>query len=168
MISVYVTCKNKQEAVNISRLLLQKKVIACSNIFPINSLYNWKGKLNEASMAIAEAVKLCRPLVIPMYPITPQTHIVERLADFISDGDLDAEMIHTESEHSAISAAIGASATGVRAFTATASQGLALMHEVLFIASGLRMPIVMAVANRTLSSPINIWNDQQDSISERD
>ena len=125
-------------------------------------------KVIEASMAIAEAVKLCRPLVIPMYPITPQTHIVERLADFISDGDLDAEMIHTESEHSAISAAIGASATGVRVFTATASQGLALMHEILFIASGLRMPIVMAVANRTLSSPINIWNDQQDSISERD
>lgn len=96
------------------------------------------------------------------------THIVERLADFISDGDLDAEMIHMESEHSAISAAIGASATGTRVFTATASQGLALMHEVLFIASGLRLPIVMAVANRTLSSPINIWNDQQDSISERD
>jgi len=96
------------------------------------------------------------------------THIVERLADFISDGNMDAEMIHTESEHSAISAAIGASATGVRVFTATASQGLALMHEIMFIASGLRLPIVMAVANRTLSSPINIWNDQQDSISERD
>ncbi len=125
-------------------------------------------KVIEASMAIAEAVKLCKPLVIPMYPITPQTHIVERLSDFISDGDLDAEMIHVESEHSAISAAIGSSATGVRTFTATASQGIALMHEILFIVSGLRLPIVMAVANRTLSAPINIWNDHQDSISERD
>lgn len=125
-------------------------------------------KTIEASMAIAEAVKLCRPLVIPMYPITPQTHIVERLSDFINDGDLDAEMIHVESEHSAISAAIGVIATGARVFTATASQGIALMHEILFIVSGLRLPIVMVVANRALSAPINIWNDQQDSISERD
>src|SRR3989344_8594696 len=125
-------------------------------------------KVIEASEAIAHAVRLCRPLVIPMYPITPQTHIVERLADIISDGELDAEMIHAESEHSAISAAIGASAAGARVFTATASQGLALMHEILFIASGLRMPIVMAVANRALSAPINIWCDWQDSISERD
>lgn len=125
-------------------------------------------KVIECSMAIAEAVKLCKPLVIPMYPITPQTHIVERLADLISDGKLDAEMIHVESEHSAISAAIGSVASGVRTFTATASQGLALMHEVLFIASGMRLPIVMAVANRALSAPINIWNDHQDSISERD
>ncbi|MCP3684910.1 MAG: pyruvate ferredoxin oxidoreductase [bacterium] len=119
-------------------------------------------------MAIATAVKLCRPDVIPMYPITPQTHIVERLADFINDGELNAETIPVESEHSAMSATIGAQATGVRTFTATASQGLALMSEIVFIASGMRMPIVMAVANRALSAPINIWNDQQDSIAERD
>ncbi|MFH0979187.1 MAG: transketolase C-terminal domain-containing protein [Candidatus Woesearchaeota archaeon] len=125
-------------------------------------------KVLEASEAVAQAVKLCRPDVIPMYPITPQTHMVERLADYINDGEMDALMIDTESEHSAISACIGAQAAGSRTFTATASQGLALMHEVLFIASGMRMPIVMAVANRTLSAPINIWNDQQDSISSRD
>ncbi len=96
------------------------------------------------------------------------THIPERIADFVYDGEMDCELINVESEHSALSAAIGASATGVRTFTATASQGLALMHEIVFIASGLRLPIVMAVANRALSAPINIWNDQQDSISERD
>ena len=96
------------------------------------------------------------------------THIVERLADYINDGVLKSEMIHVESEHSAISAALGAEAMGVRTFTATASQGLALMHEILFVVSGMRLPVVMAVANRALSAPINIWNDQQDSISERD
>ena len=125
-------------------------------------------RVMEASEAIARGAALCRPAVIPMYPITPQTHIVENLASMISDGLLDAEMIHAESEHSALSAAVGASAAGARVFTATASQGLALMHEVLFIASGMRLPIVMAVANRSLSAPINIWNDQQDSVSERD
>ena len=125
-------------------------------------------KVIEASMAVAIATKLCNPAVIPMYPITPQTHIVERIADFINDGELDSEMIHVESEHSALSAAVGASATGVRTFTATASQGLALMHEILFVASGMRLPIVMAIANRTLSAPINIWNDHQDSMSARD
>ncbi len=122
----------------------------------------------EASMAVAIGAKLCKPAVIPMYPITPQTHIVERLADFINDGELDSNMIHVESEHSAISAALGASATGVRTFTATASQGLALMHEILHIVSGMRLPVVMAVANRALSAPINIWNDHQDSVSARD
>lgn len=125
-------------------------------------------KIIEASTAAAVGVKLSRPKVIPMYPITPQTHIVERLAEFINDGELDADMIHVESEHSAISAAIGSQATGVRTFTATASQGLALMHEVLHIVSGMRLPVVMEVANRALSAPINIWNDHQDSISARD
>lgn len=96
------------------------------------------------------------------------THIVERLADYINDGLLKSEMIHAESEHSAISAALGAEATGVRTFTATASQGLALMHEILFVVSGMRLPVVIAIANRALSAPINIWNDHQDSISERD
>ena len=125
-------------------------------------------KVIEASTAVALGVKLCNPAVIPMYPITPQTHIVERLADYINDGLLKSEMIHAESEHSAISAALGAEATGVRTFTATASQGLALMHEILFVVAGMRLPVVIAVANRALSAPINIWNDHQDSISERD
>jgi pyruvate ferredoxin oxidoreductase alpha subunit len=125
-------------------------------------------RMIEVSEAVALGAKLCKPDVIPMYPITPQTHIVERLADYINDGELDSLMIHAESEHSAISACIGAQAAGARTFTASASQGLALMHEILFIASGLRMPIVMAIANRSLSAPINIWNDHQDSISERD
>src|SRR4030042_1547684 len=100
-------------------------------------------KVVEASDAVALGVKLCRPVVIPMYPITPQTHIVEMLAEFIDNGELDSEMIHVESEHSAMSACIGAQATGVRTFTATSSQGLALMFETLFVASGLRLPIVM-------------------------
>jgi len=125
-------------------------------------------KVIEASMAVAIGAKLCEPGVLPMYPITPQTHIVERLADFVNDGDLNAEIIYAESEHSALSAALGASASGVRTFTATASQGLALMHEILFVVSGMRLPVVMAVANRALSAPINIWNDHQDSISARD
>jgi len=125
-------------------------------------------KVIEASTAVAIGVKLCNPGVIPMYPITPQTHIVERLAEYINDGLLKSEMIHAESEHSAISAALGAQATGVRTFTATASQGLALMHEILFVVAGMRLPMVMAIANRALSAPINIWNDQQDSVSERD
>jgi pyruvate ferredoxin oxidoreductase alpha subunit len=103
-----------------------------------------------------------------MYPITPQTHIVERIADFINNGEMDAEMIHVESEHSAISAAIGSAFAGSRTFTATASQGFALMHEILHIVSGLRCPVVMAVANRALSAPINIWNDHQDTMSARD
>ncbi|MHC1580332.1 MAG: pyruvate ferredoxin oxidoreductase, partial [Methanopyraceae archaeon] len=100
----------------------------------------------NGNYAAAEAVRLVDVDVIAAYPITPQTPIVEYLSEFIANGELDAEFIHVESEHSAISAVVGASATGVRVFTATASQGLALMHEVLFIASGLRLPIVMAVA----------------------
>lgn len=125
-------------------------------------------KVVETSMAVAIGTKLCEPDVIPMYPITPQTHIVERLADFINDGEMPCEMIHVESEHAAISAALGSSAAGSRTFTATASQGLALMHEVLHVVSGMRLPVVMAVANRALSAPINIWNDHQDSVSARD
>lgn len=125
-------------------------------------------EINEASVAVAKAARLCKPQVIPMYPITPQTHIVEHLAEFINNGEMDAEMIHVESEHSALSAGIGAVASGSRVFTATASQGLALMHEILHAASGLRTPMVMAVANRALSAPINIWNDHQDSMSQRE
>lgn len=125
-------------------------------------------KVIEASHAVAIAAKLCRPGVIGVYPITPQTHIPEKIADFVYDGEMDCELVNVESEHSALSTCIGAQATGVRTFTATASQGLALMHEMLFVASGMRLPIVMAVVNRALSAPINIWGDHQDSISARD
>jgi pyruvate ferredoxin oxidoreductase alpha subunit len=122
----------------------------------------------EGSIAVAEAVKLCAPEVIPVYPITPQTHIPEELSRMVADGEFDSEIIRVESEHSAMAACIGAQATGVRSYTATASQGLALMHEMLFVASGMRMPVVMTVVNRSLSSPLSIWNDQQDSFAERD
>lgn len=125
-------------------------------------------KIMTANRAISEAVLLAKPQVIPVYPITPQTTISEYLAQFVADGDLDAEYIKVESEHSAISAAVGASGAGSRVFTATSSQGLALMHEVLFAAAGLRTSIVMADANRSLSAPLSIWNDQQDSLSQRD
>ncbi len=125
-------------------------------------------KVISANRAIAEAVKMCKPKVVPVFPITPQTTISEYLATFVANGDLKAEYIKVESEHSAISAAVGASSTGVRTFTATSSQGLALMHEILFVAAGMRNPIVLGNANRALSAPLSIWNDQQDSISERD
>ncbi len=118
--------------------------------------------------SIAYAFKLARVKVIPAYPITPSTLVPEKISEFIANGEMDAEFITVESEHSAISAAIGASAKGVRVGTATASQGLALMHEVLFIASGMRLPIVMGIGNRALSAPINIWCDHQDMISQRD
>jgi len=120
------------------------------------------------SRAVAEAVRCSSPKVIASYPITPQTHITEELAQMVASGDLRAEYVKVESEFGAISCVIGSSAAGVRSFTASSSQGLALMHEPLFAASGMRLPIVMAVANRALSAPINIWNDLQDSISERD
>jgi pyruvate ferredoxin oxidoreductase alpha subunit len=102
----------------------------------------------EGSRAVAEAAALCRPDVIAAYPITPQTHIVEDLAKIVSDGKLDSNYIMVESEHSAISAVQGAVAAGSRAYTATASQGLALMFEVLFATSGMRLPVDMKVANR--------------------
>jgi len=127
-----------------------------------------KNVVISGSEAIAEAVKLCKPKVLPMYPITPSTLVPERLADFVFDGELDAEMIHVESEHSAASALFGAYATGVRAFTASASNGIALMHEIIPIISSARFPAVMSVANRTISGPINIWNDHSDAMSERD
>lgn len=125
-------------------------------------------KIEEGSHAVAEVVRLLNPSVLAMYPITPSTHIPERLTDFKSNGELDGTVIRVESEFSAMSALIGASATGVRTYTATASQGLALMHELLFAASGMRLPIVITCANRALSAPLNIFNDWQDSISERD
>ncbi|NJE11335.1 pyruvate synthase subunit PorA [Thermococcus sp. MAR1] len=125
-------------------------------------------KVMKANEAAAWAAKLAKPKVIAAFPITPSTLVPEKISEFVADGELDAEFIKVESEHSAISACVGASAAGVRVFTATASQGLALMHEILFIAAGMRLPIVIAVGNRSLSAPINIWNDWQDTISERD
>jgi pyruvate ferredoxin oxidoreductase alpha subunit len=125
-------------------------------------------KILEGSNAVAETVGLVKPAVIAAYPITPQTHIVEELAKMVANGKLKSKYLEVESEFSALSACIGATATGFRSFTSTSSQGLALMHELLFAGAGMRLPLVMIVANRALSAPINIWNDQQDSISERD
>lgn len=127
-----------------------------------------KMRVVEGSYAVAHAVRVCKPHVISAYPITPQTHIVEDLSQFVADGEMKCEYINVESEFSAISALIGSSAAGARTYSSTTSQGLALMHEALFNASGMRLPIIMTVVNRALSAPINIWNDQQDSISQRD
>jgi pyruvate ferredoxin oxidoreductase alpha subunit len=122
----------------------------------------------EVSIGIAEAASACDVDVIAAYPITPQTHVVEHLSEIVADGELDAEFMPVESEHAAMSACCGSAAAGARTFTATASQGLALMHEILFIASSLRLPMVMVVANRALSGPISIWNDHSDVMTERD
>ncbi|MCX5892408.1 MAG: pyruvate ferredoxin oxidoreductase [Deltaproteobacteria bacterium] len=119
----------------------------------------------EVSIAVSHAVQLARAEAIAAYPITPQTHIVEHLSSLVANGELEAEFVTVESEHSAMSASIGSAATGVRTYTATSSQGLALMHEILFIASGMRLPIVMTVANRALSAP---WNDHGDIMAEKD
>jgi pyruvate ferredoxin oxidoreductase alpha subunit len=123
----------------------------------------------EGSRAVAEAVALARPEVICAYPISPQTHIVEALSTLVQSGRLTpCEFINVESEFAAMSVAIGASATGARAYTATASQGLLYMVEAIYNASGLGLPIVMTVANRAIGAPINIWNDHSDSMSQRD
>jgi pyruvate ferredoxin oxidoreductase alpha subunit len=123
----------------------------------------------EGSRAVAETVALCRPEVICAYPISPQTHIVENLSQLVKAGELaPCEFVNVESEFAAMSVAIGASATGARAYTATASQGLLYMVEALYNASGLGLPIVMTVANRAIGAPINIWNDHSDSMSQRD
>lgn len=122
----------------------------------------------EGSIAIAEAVRLANTDVIAAYPITPQTHIVERLAEMVANGELDAEYIPVESEHSAMSACLGSAAAGARTFTATAGQGLELMHEVLYVASSMRLPIVMAVADRALSAPLSVWGDHSDAMAVRD
>ncbi len=123
----------------------------------------WNG-----NTAAAHAVRLARVQVIAAYPITPQTHCVETLAKFVNDGDMDAQMVKVESEHSAMSACAGAASVGARTFTASCSQGLALMCEVLYFTSGMRFPVVMGVANRTLSVPVNIWADHQDTLVNRD
>ena len=122
----------------------------------------------EGSRVVAKTVGLCQPGVISAYPITPQTHIVEDLAQMVADGELDSQFINVESEHSAASVVLGAVATGVRAFSATSSQGLLLMTEVIFNIAGMRLPMVIVNANRAVSAPINIWNDHQDSVTVRD
>jgi len=123
----------------------------------------------ETSRAIAETIALCRPEVVCAYPITPQTHIVEALAEMVQAGKLKpCEFINVESEFAALSVAIGSSAAGARSYTATASQGLLFMAEAVYNASGLGLPIVMTIGNRAIGAPINIWNDHSDSMSMRD
>lgn len=122
----------------------------------------------EGSQAIARAVALCHPDVVAAYPITPQTHIVENLSKLVADGDMHTEFVSVESEFSAASVVLGAAAAGARAYTATASQGVLLMAEVLFNIAGMRIPMVMTVANRAVSAPLSIWNDHSDSMAVRD
>jgi len=122
----------------------------------------------EVSIAAAEAVGLCDVDVVAAYPITPQTHVVEHLSELVADGLLDAEFVPVESEHSAMSVCCGAAAAGARTFTATSAQGLALMAEIVFIASSMRLPTVMFLANRALSAPLSIWNDHSDTMMVRD
>jgi pyruvate ferredoxin oxidoreductase alpha subunit len=118
--------------------------------------------------AVALAVKQCDVDVVAAYPITPQTIIVEKLSEYVANGEVETEYVCTESEHSAMAACLAASATGARVFTASASAGLALMHEMLFVTSGCRAPVVMAIANRALSAPLNIHGDHSDAMAERD
>lgn len=125
-------------------------------------------KVLSGDHSVAYATRLCRVDVIPAYPITPQTLIIEKISDFIHDGEFDATFMPADSEHSAMSMAIGASATGVRTFTATASQGLALMHEMLYVAPQTRLPIVMANVNRSLGAGSGIWAEYNDSMPERE
>jgi len=123
----------------------------------------------KGNVAAAIAAKLAKPDVVAAYPITPSTDFPEKMSEYVANGELPyTQFLPVESEHSAMSACVGAAAVGARVCTATSSQGLELMHEILFIASGMRLPIVLYNANRALSAPINIWNDQQDSISAKD
>jgi pyruvate/2-oxoacid:ferredoxin oxidoreductase alpha subunit len=125
-------------------------------------------KFISGNHAVAEAVRLCRTQFVAAYPITPQTPIYEKLSDWEAANELGGVMMRTESEHSAMAACLSASLTGVRTFTATSSQGLALMHEMLHFASGCRAPVVMACVNRTLAAPWAFWSDQTDTLSQRD
>ena len=118
--------------------------------------------------AVAYAVRQSDVDVVAAYPITPQTIIVEKFSEYVANGEVETEFVCVESEHSAMAASLSASATGARAFTATASAGLALMHEMLFVTSGCRAPVVMAIANRALSAPLNIHGDHSDSMAQRD
>ncbi len=125
-------------------------------------------KYLEGSHAVSQVVAMCRPQVISAYPITTQTHIVEDLARLVGEGRLAAEFINVESEFSAASVVLGAAAAGARAYTTTTSQGLLLMNEVIYCIAGMRLPIVLTCANRAISAPLNIWNDQSDSMTVRD
>ena len=125
-------------------------------------------KFIEGSMAVSESVRLCRPGVVAAYPITPQTHIVEFLAKMVADGDLKTEFINVESEFGAASVVLGAAAVGARAYSATTAQGLILMAEVLYNIAGMRLPLVITIANRAMSAPISIWNDHSDAVILRD
>jgi pyruvate/2-oxoacid:ferredoxin oxidoreductase alpha subunit len=125
-------------------------------------------KFISGNHAVAEAVRLCRTQLVAAYPITPQTPIYEKLSDWEAAGELGGIMMRTESEHSAMAACLSASLTGARTFTATSSQGIALMHEMLHFASGCRTAVVMACVNRTLAAPWAFWADQTDSLSQRD
>lgn len=122
----------------------------------------------EIALAVAEAAALCRPDVIAAYPITPNTHIPEHLAEIVAEGHLDCEYLPVESEHSALSACTGASAAGARVYTATSSQGLLYMYEIVPIVPAMRLPVIMALGNRAISGPINIWNDHSDVMCVRD
>ena len=122
----------------------------------------------EGSDAIARAVALCRPAVVAAYPITPQTHIVENISRLVADGEFETELVSVESEFSAASVVLGAAAAGSRAYTASSSQGILLMSEVLYNIAGLRVPVVLTCANRAVSAPLSIWNDHQDSMAVRD
>lgn len=127
------------------------------------------GKIGiEVSIAAADAVALCDCDVVAAYPITPQTHVVEHLSELVASGHLDAEFVPVESEHSAMSVCCGSVAAGARTFTATSSQGLALMAEIVYITGSMRLPVVMFLANRALSAPLSIWNDHSDTMMVRD
>ena len=133
-----------------------------------NKFKSQPSQILEGSHAIALAIKNIRPAVVSAYPITPQTHIVEDLAKFKADGEADFKYVRAESEFAAASIVAGASATGARVYSATSSQGLLLMTEVIFNIAGMRLPVVITCANRGVSAPITIWNDQQDAITIRD
>ncbi|MEM3403070.1 MAG: ferredoxin oxidoreductase [Nitrososphaeria archaeon] len=124
--------------------------------------------LLSGNTSLSYAVKQLDVDVISAYPITPQTTMVEKLSEYVANGELNAEFIPVESEHSALTAALAASAAGARVFTSTSSQGLLLMHEILFITAAMRMPVVMGIADRAVSAPINIWNDHSDIMAQRD
>lgn len=125
-------------------------------------------KVIMGNHAVSYGVRASEAQVISAYPITPQTHVVELLSEMCASGEIDARFIKVESEHSAMAACVGASAAGARAFTATSSQGLLLMHEMLHWAVGARLPIVLANINRAVGPPWSIWTDQNDSLSQRD
>lgn len=122
----------------------------------------------EGSLAIARAVAMAKPDVVAAYPITPQTHIVENISKLVADGKMHTEFVSVESEFSAASVVLGAAASGARAYTASASQGILLMSEVMYNIAGMRIPLVMTIANRAVGAPLSIWNDQSDSMAVRD